>query len=194
MAARSVSACSWITSLRLPPLEWRRAAAAAVASLQAAILSPGGATAHHLPLEARMTRADIEALISRRDEGWTRHDPRCSPPILPRTPWRRARCRDVSSVSAASRRFMKAWVSAFTDIAFVSDDVLVDGTGGPVLHDDGNANSDLRRRPSTGRRFPNEGRARCHVRRWHRSRRAAYLRRHQPAGAAWALRTKPVTQ
>ena len=74
-----------------------------------------------------MTRADIEALITRRDEGWTRHDSTIlaadfAEDAVAESPMQgrlvgKARIKDV----------YESWLVAFADIVFVSDDVVVDG-------------------------------------------------------------------
>jgi steroid delta-isomerase-like uncharacterized protein len=116
------------------------------------------ATAYHLAREARMTRADIEALITRRSQGWTRHDAAllaadfaddavAESPMQGRLVGRR-RIQEV----------YETWLSAFADIEFVSDDLLIDGSRVVQFFTiAGTQTGPFGGVPATGRRFQIKG-------------------------------------
>jgi steroid delta-isomerase-like uncharacterized protein len=143
-----------------------------------------------------MTRADIEALISRRGEGWTRRDAA----LLAADFAEDAVAESPMQGRLVGRRRIKevyeAWMSAFTDIAFASDDVLVDGNRVVQFFTlAGTQTATFGGIPSTGRRFQIKG---AQVATVADNGQITYERRIYDVTnllvQIGALRTKPITQ
>jgi steroid delta-isomerase-like uncharacterized protein len=105
-----------------------------------------------------MTRADIETLIMRRSEGWVRHDAALlaadfAEDAVAESP--------MQGRLVGKRRIQEVyenWLTAFADIEFVSDDVLVDGNRAVQFFTlAGTQTAAFGGVPATGRRFQIKG-------------------------------------
>jgi steroid delta-isomerase-like uncharacterized protein len=74
-----------------------------------------------------MTRADIEALFTRRTDGWTRRDAALVAADYAEDAVAESPMQGRLVGKRRIQEVYEAWMSAFADIEFVSDDLLIDG-------------------------------------------------------------------
>jgi len=74
-----------------------------------------------------MTRADIEAVITRRNEGWARHDSSILVADFADDAVAESPMQGRLVGKARIKEVYESWLAAFADIVFVSDDVVIDG-------------------------------------------------------------------
>jgi steroid delta-isomerase-like uncharacterized protein len=105
-----------------------------------------------------MTRADIEVLISRRGEGWNRHDAAMLAADFAEDAVAESPMQGRLVGRRRIQQVYESWLSAFADIVFVSDDVLVDGNRAVQFFTlAGTQTGAFGGVPATGRRFQIKG-------------------------------------
>ena|SRR5687768_10369827 len=105
-----------------------------------------------------MTRADLEALISRRGEGWARHDAAFLAADFAEDAVAESPMQGRLVGKRRIQEVYESWLSAFADIAFVSDDVLIDGNRVVQFFTlTGTQTAPFGGVPATGRRFQIKG-------------------------------------